>query len=202
MPRKYHKKPKAAPVDHPRFFEGLGLEELPEGWELLYSGEDQQKKWHFTAERVAQNKERYEALVQAIGMGAPADLICRVFKVHHRTLAAIAVRDKSCIDDIKKSTGELMLKAAGLSVSSYLQDLMAGTVDPKTKSIAAGIFSQNGLLLLGQATAIVEHGARPELTVDAVNGFWERLKRVKEAQAGELPAAGDSGSVAKEEKDQ
>jgi hypothetical protein len=193
MPSEYIKRPKS-PESTPALFPDW--DQLPDGWELLVADDVKKKRFNFTGKRCAQDRERYQALVEAIGSGAPADLICKVFHVHHRTLAAIAEREKVSIDDLKKKAGELMLKTSHLSVRSFLEDLLGGKVDPKTKAIAAGIFAQNGLVLTGQPSAILAVEDRRDLTPEAVNGFWERAKRVTAALAPE------GGSGAEEAKGQ
>jgi len=190
MPSKYHKKPKAPP-DHPRFFPEVADADLPDGWELLVQPEERER-YQFTAERVAKNEKRYQAIVQCLGMNMSAHDISRLLHVHHRVVAAIVEREKIAIDALKNSTGELMLKASALSVRSYLVDLLGGNVDAKTKAIAAGIFSQNGMLLTGQPTAILETRTNTNLSVEAVNGFWDRVKRLKGASAAPAEAAANA----------
>ena len=175
MPSYYRK---AGPDDHPALFSGETVEDP--GWELLVSPEDKKVKYHFTAERVAQDQERYRAVIECLGMNMPARLIAKAFKVHHRVVAAIIIREKTSIDALKKDLGELMLKASGLAVQEFIGHLAAGNVDPKTAAIAAGIFAQNGSLLTGSPTAIIGQ-EKPSLTIEAVNGFWERINRLKSA---------------------
>lgn len=185
MPSQYIKKPKAAKLTPTLFAD---WDDLPDGWELMVDDEIKAKRFHWTGERIAKDRERYEAIMLALGQGVPVDLICKAFHVHHKTVAVIGLREKKSIDDLKKETGEIMLKAARWSVRSYVEDLAAGKVDPKTKAIAAGIFSQNGLVLSGQPSAILAVEDRRELTPEAINGFWERAKRIKEAVVVSLPA--------------
>lgn len=183
MPSEYIKAPKSPETTPPLFPD---WEEPPEGWELVLD-EEAKRRFNFTGERLAKDEERRAALIKALGSGAPADLICSVFHVHHRTLAVLAIQEKVAIDDLKKKAGETMLKASLLSVESYLHDLFAGKVDAKTKAIAAGIFSQNGLLLTGQPTAILAVEERKDLTPEAINGYWERVKRVNAAVVSPTP---------------
>ena len=189
MPSDYIKQPKA-PELTPALFPDW--EELPDGWELIVDDAVKAKRFNFTGERIAKDRERYEAIMLALGQGVPVDLICKAFHVHHRTVAVIGLREKKSIDDLKKETGELMLKAARWSVRSYVEDLAAGKVDPKTKAIAAGIFSQNGLVLSGQPSAILALEDRRDLTPEAINGFWERAKLVKDAVVTAVPPDGQS----------
>lgn len=193
MPSKYTKRPKA-PEKTPALFPEL--EQPPEGWELLIDDEAKAARFQFTGERIVHDRERYEAIMQAIALGMPTELIRKAFHCHHKIVATIALREKPAIDDLKKNLGTEMLVVARWSVRSYFEDLMAGAVDPKTKAIAAGIFAQNGLVLSGQPSAILAVEDRRELTPEAVNGFWERAKRINDA------VVTDAGSAAEEGKGQ
>lgn len=174
MPRKYHRKPKRPPDDHPVFFDGATR--LPDGWELLVTEDDARSKFKFTGERIAQNKERRAAVVQALGLGASASMIAQAFKISPNSVAVIAAQEKIPIEDLKKRNAHLMLRTAGMCVESFLQDLCMGLVDPKTKAIAAGIFSQNGLVFAGEPSSIVEE-RRPGLNIEAINGLIAALPR-------------------------
>ena len=190
MPSEYIKKPKA-PEMTPALFPDW--DELPDGWELLLDDEAKAKRFNFTGERIAKDRERYEAVMQALGMGVPIDLISKAFHVHHKTVAVIALREKRAIDDLKKELGGEMLQAARWSVRSYMEDLAAGKVDPKTKAIATGIFSQNGLVMAGQPSAILAVEDRRDLTPEAVNGFWERAKQITAAEVRTVPSPAPDG---------
>lgn len=163
------------PDRHPEFFDH---ERLPEGWELLAAEEHKRLLPRYTGERIARDRQRYDAIVQALSTGIPVDWIVKGFHVHPSTVAAIAQREKTSIEEQKKSMGAEMLRAARMSVQSFMQDLVAGKVTAKDKAIAAGIFTDKGLLLQGQATSIVET-RRAELTPDAVNGFWQTALKQK-----------------------
>lgn len=66
----------------------LGLEELPAGMELLPEYDH-----HFTADRVARNRGRHEAIVVDIAAGLGVRAICRRHGCSHHTVTAIITRD-------------------------------------------------------------------------------------------------------------
>jgi len=195
MPSHYVKR--TPPDGHPVFSSLDSVE--PNGWELLVPAEDKAKRFNFTAERVAQDQAKYDAIVECLGMNMPASVIAKAFHVHHRVVAAIIEREKVSIDALKKDLGELMMKASGLAVKEFIALLVAGKVDAKTASIAAGIFAQNGQLLTGAPTAIIAQ-EKPAITVEAINSIWERISRLKSAAPapGQLQAPADAQSIVPE----
>lgn len=172
------------------FFDGPAPEQAEffdreaKGWELLVPEDEQKEKFRFDASRVAKNRERYSGILQALKLGLPAATIAKAFNVSRNTVAQVVLRENISIEQLKKSNAALMLKTSGLCVSSFLQDLIDGKVDPKTKAIAAGIFSQNGLLYAGEATSIVQVQPEREISLERLNAYIDGLPSAAPGGAG------------------
>jgi hypothetical protein len=179
------------------FFDGPAPEQAEffdreaKGWELLLPEEDQREKFKFDGSRLARNKERYTGIVQALKLGLPAATIAKAFNVSRNTVAQVVLRENISIEQLKKSNASLMLKTAGLCVESFLQDLIEGNVDAKTKAIAAGIFSQNGLLYAGEATSIVQVAPEKEISLERLNAYIDALPSASVVEASSAPPGMD-----------
>ena len=194
MPSVYHKKPKAAPDNHPVFFDGMAG--LPDGWEMLLSDDDAKRRYRFTAERIRKNKEKFAFIVGLLALGVPANVIAETVKCSRNIIPLIQEQEKISIEQLKKENASLMLKGARLCIRSFLQDLALGIVDPKTKAIAAGIFSQNGLVFAGEPSAIIATEDRRGIDVAAIKALVDALPRVKADLV--IDVASDAESVGKD----
>ena len=151
----------------------LDLSALPAGADIL-----PEYQHRFTGERVARNQARYREIVRAIAEGLSVRSICAIFSVSHHTVARIREVEPDLVAAEKGRLAKLMMRAARTSVESYLEDLeIPGKVTPQVKSIAAGIFTDKGLLLAGEATARIEHGGARDL-----EEFRRRLAAIPEAR--------------------
>lgn len=142
----------------------------------------------YTLERVAKDEGRYKLLVRALATGMPIRQICTLYRVHAYTLERIATKEASSIEALKRQLGARALQCADYSMREYLHRLSMGIVETRDLLVAAGIFSEKGLLLMGQPTAI-SHSLEVTGDVDAWNGFWRGEKQdQKDSSAIEVDA--------------
>lgn len=167
MPKPYIKKAKAAP-EQPFFFD---KEELPAGWELLLKPADKVARYQYTAERLRQDEERYEAVVLALQQGMSARAIENGLNVDRRVVAAVFEREKTRIAPAREQLGEYALALSHELLRELHLALLAGALPAEKMPAAFHYLATNGLLLTGQATGRVEHVAKAVLDVTVWNGF-------------------------------
>jgi len=138
--------------------------QLPAGRELLMSETEQRKR--FTGEHVARNRERYDAIVAALGEGLGVRQIARAFGVSQHTIEAIRERDAALVATLKERTGAQLRRLVRMSLEALEEALAQNKIAPGQLPVAAGILIDKSLLWDGQATAIVSvpgiHRASPE----------------------------------------
>lgn len=133
----------------------IDYESIDAGAEVLMPEPEQRGR--FTGEQVARNRGRYLQAVKLLSEGFGIRATARAMSMSSNTVAAIRDREASLIETAKQGLSRLCMRGAQLSVEGYLEDLAAGKVSPKDKLIGAGILTDKGLALAGEASVIIEH---------------------------------------------
>lgn len=167
--------------------------ELPLGLELLHI-DDNERRGVFTGERIARDKARYQAIVQALAEGLGIRQIARAFKVSPHTISAIREREVELIATEKQGLIRLAGRACRLSLERYVEALEKNEISPGQIPVGFGIIMDKKLLLEGEATSRIET-TRREFDRDAVTRYIEGLPSANPAVA-QLP---DSGSGVNDE---
>lgn len=135
----------------------LSLPDLPgiePGWELLNLREPAQRG-KFTAEQLARNEAKLNAVIAALGERLGIRQIARAFAISTNTVLQVSRIYGPEIDTQKESLGRDFLDVARLAVERMRDeiDLMPRASLP----IIAGVSSDKGQLLTGSPTARVAH---------------------------------------------
>lgn len=140
----------------------------------------------FTGDRIfSQNPRLYNAIVALLGRALPYREISEICGVSVNTVCAISQREGVPIETIRERIGRLSLDVAQLTIEA-IRDMLAdpaqrSRLSLKDLSIAFGISTQNGQLLLGGATQRIE-------TVEAQPGHDEYLRYMKDVTGTGLAA--------------
>jgi len=155
---------------------------------------------HFTGELLAEREPaKYAAAVRLVAAGLPRIQIASTLHISHHTLLAVIRREGAAIAQEKERLKRLALYGAGLCMESILDDLAdeekRAKMLPRDKAWIAGVLTDKGLVLGGDATVIHEIRSAPD---------HEAFNRAIEAEGVEVgPAAtglggetpGQKGSV-------
>lgn len=116
----------------------------------------------YTGERIfSGNPKLYRAVVALLGRGMPYREIADICSVSVNTVCGVAFREQIPIETIRERIGRTGLDVAQLSLEA-MKDLLADPVarsglSLKELAVAFGVATQNAQLLLGGATARVDH---------------------------------------------
>jgi hypothetical protein len=135
----------------------LGLPDLPgieSGWELLQLDAPDAPK-RFTADQIAKNQEKLNAVVRALGEGLGVRQIARAFGISTNTVLKVSQRFGAEVETQKQSLGRDFLDVARLAVERMRDEM--DSMPRQSLPIIAGIGIERGQLLTGAPTARVEH---------------------------------------------
>lgn len=133
----------------------------------------------FTGERIfSTNPRLYRAVVALLSRAVPYREISEICGISVNTVCAVCQREGVPIETIRERIGRLSLDVAQLTIEA-IRDMLADPAQRRTLSlrdlsIAYGIATQNGQLLLGGATSRME-------TVEAApthDAYLEMMKNV------------------------
>lgn len=164
----------------------LELSGMPAGWDVLERVQVAKRAGSYSLVRV-RDREQYEEAVRLLGQMS-VDQVARLTGWSWRTVAAIRDAEAGRIAEQKESLGRKAMSLALRTMESFEEDLHSGRVDAKTKAIAAGILTEKGLLLMGEATVIsAQKGDGPRMDRGA---FLDVLARaVPAVEVGRLDEA-------------
>lgn len=152
--------------------------------------------------RIVRDRERLEAILQALAEGMPVRQVCRAYRVSHNTLAAIRQRWPESADTEKKRLASLCSTFARTAIERALDDV--DRIPPGMLVLAAAQATDKMLLLTGEATSRVEH--KREIGREDVEGYLRRLPSAASSGAVDLgpvqPASIDSATLDLTAKDQ
>lgn len=148
-----------------------------------------------TGAGVARDRERYEAIVQAIAECQPRRAIMRAFRVGQHTLDAIEEREARLVATLRDRMATKFKRAAVETLDEFMEQLRRGEVPPATQWVAAATFTDKMLLLSGAATSRHEVVSREVSQVGLAEQF-ERMKRAEVAEVVEIGTTPDSESGA------
>lgn len=154
-------------------------DQLPVGRELLLPVAEQRHQ--FTAERVALNQAKYQAIVGALGEGLGVRTICRAFHVSHHTVFTIRDRESALVATVKEEMSRRCLNIAKMAAERFEEAVANNEISPGQLPVAVGILVDKSLLLAGEVTHRIE--VRSGLDQDAVRKAFEALSRPIEVQA-------------------
>ena len=146
--------------------------QLPLGRELLMP--ESQQRHQFTGERVARNRERYDAIVQALGEGLGVRQIARAFGVSQHTIECIREREAALVATEKQRTGAKLRRLVRMTLDALEEALIAGAIAPGQLPVTAGILIDKSLNWDGQSVATVT--VRHELDQEKVRAMFARLQ--------------------------
>jgi transposase-like protein len=138
--------------------------------------------------RIERDRERLDAIRQALHEGMPLRAICRAYRVSANTLAVIRERWPEPADAEKKRLVAVYSTFSRASVERALDEL--DKIPPGLLVLNSCQATDKMLLLMGEATSRVEH--KREVRREDVEAW---IARLPSAGAGELGASADSESV-------
>ena len=144
-----------------------------------------------TGAGVARDRERYEAIVQAIAECQPRRAIMRAFRVGQHTLDAIEEREARLVATLRDRMATKFKRAAVETLDEFMEQLRRGEVPPATQWVAAATFTDKMLLLSGAATSRHEVVSR-EVSQDALA---ERFAAMKRAEVIEIQSPDSESGV-------
>ena len=147
-----------------------------------------------TGERVERDRERYEAIVQAIAECQPRRAIMRAFRVGQHTLDAIEEREARLVATLRDRLATRFKRAAVETLDEFMEQLRRGEVPPATQWVAAATFTDKMLLLSGAATS--RHEVVSQGPQEALADRFAAMKAARVVEIGSGEAAPDSESGA------
>jgi hypothetical protein len=143
---------------------------LDQGWELLVPFD--RARHVFTTHKIQRDRERFAAILQAIGEGQSFSAIARAFRVSRHTLAAIvAIHPEVVAQERKRGAGRFAVLAR-LAADRMIDEI--GSMPLQSLPIVLGVATEKSLLLDGLATSITE-SKRTAPTADEINAWVARL---------------------------
>jgi hypothetical protein len=127
----------------------------------------------YTLERLTeQHPDKLAGIIELLGRNVSHRLITAIMRVHHRTVAAVALAHPGPIDALRSKTASKLRLAAELQVERLIE-----SPDALPLNVAGLVVAQlleKAELLSGGATSRIESGP-PKLTHDDVNAYLAAL---------------------------
>lgn len=156
------------------------FDEVDRGSELLRIDEDRKASRH-TGSILERRQELYDAICERLAAGVAIRKVCRIYGVGRNTVRAIVRRLEASgkMEPLKRRLAAKYGEVIELGTDFFLEKLEAGEVPVTAIPVAVGIFADKKALLEGEPTAILGKSDVKQISIDGVNGFWERMKRLK-----------------------
>lgn len=165
-----------------------------QGAELLTVEEDA-KVGRYSGAIVDRNRERLEAICNALAQGIGIKRVAQAFGASIHTVMAIRERHPDLIATEKKALSGQIGRILKLSADRYEEALVEGAIAPGQIPVGFGIFADKKSLLDGDPTAIVEQRSSGPRTED-VRAYLERMTRVNGLVEDQKETSSDSQSDA------
>lgn len=151
---------------------------------------EQEERGIYTAERLfSQRPEIYQATVELLGRQVPVRQIARILHIHHRSVAAVRMREPEAIDTARLSLGRKCGIAATLMVESIIED--PDSVPKNVRGLVAAQLIDKAQLLGGGATSRPDLGRKPgELGHE---DFEDWIKQLPSAAGAGTGFGGENG---------
>jgi hypothetical protein len=149
---------------------------MPAGHELLTIDEDE-RRGRFTGERIAKNRQLYQAIVKCLAEGIGIRHTARAFRVSPNTLMAIRQREGIAIETEKKELSAKMGLFVKMSVERLIEEI--DCIPIGQLSVSAGIIADKKALIDGDPTVRIEEKREIAVTPSDLRQMLENMKRAQ-----------------------
>lgn len=150
----------------------------------------------YTADRLLmQRPEIYQATVELLGRDVPIRQIAKILHIHHRSVAAVKLREPAAIDTARLSLGRKCGLAATLLVEKIIEE--PDSIPANVRGLVAAQLIDKAQLLSGGATSRPDTMPKPgDLSHDDFAAWVDSLPSAAPAPAMGL-GGGDPGQMAR-----
>lgn len=147
----------------------------------------------FTGERLQRYRpDVYDAVVKSLGQGMGVTEIARRYRVHHRTVQAVSIREGTTIDAMRRELGARALGLAGIAMEKLEERIVSGSAKAGELTLAIGVLVDKGQVLTGGVTHRTE-SVQAVKVVDALGDALAALPTIEVESVEDVPGTGIAG---------
>lgn len=146
---------------------------------------DAEARGRFTGERLfSTNPKLYQAIAKLLARGETYREIADICQVSTQTVTGVAYREQIPVETLRERLGRVGLDVARLSAEALLEILsdpvLRAKISAKDLAVIHGIMTSNAQLVLGGATARVEHR---DVEAPGHDDYLRMVEQAKQAAA-------------------